>query len=419
MAEDVLVVGSGGREHALSWKISQSRLVGTVYTAPGNGGTTHNVPLQPDDLQGLADFAQDRGCFTVVGPEAPLAAGIVDIFGERNLGIFGPTRDAARLESSKVWAKDFMRRHGIRTAGFEAFDDPDEAAEYAGSSADSGVVVKADGLAAGKGVVVCDGPDQARSAVSSMMIEGRFGGAGRRVVVEERLEGVEASYIAICDGGTAVPMATSQDHKRIHEGDRGPNTGGMGAYSPTPAITEEMAETIRTEVIERTIRGMALEGMPFRGFLYAGIMIQDGEPFVLEYNVRMGDPECQPMVVRMDFDLYQYIRAASAGTMDGLPPPRWSPKPAVCVVLASRGYPGEYRRGQPITIPGSLPPDTQVFHAGTTIRDGALVSNGGRVLGVTAAGDDLAAAVSRAYGVAGMVGWDDKYCRPDIGRRAL
>lgn len=419
MAEDVLVVGSGGREHALSWKISQSRLVGTVYTAPGNGGTTHNVPLQPDDLQGLADFAQDRGCFTVVGPEAPLAAGIVDIFGERNLGIFGPTGDAARLESSKVWAKDFMRRHGIRTAGFEAFDDPDEAAEYAGSSADSGVVVKADGLAAGKGVVVCDGPDQARSAVSSMMIEGRFGGAGRRVVVEERLEGVEASYIAICDGGTAVPMATSQDHKRIHEGDRGPNTGGMGAYSPTPAITEEMAETIRTEVIERTIRGMALEGMPFRGFLYAGIMIQDGEPFVLEYNVRMGDPECQPMVVRMDFDLYQYIRAASAGTLDGLPPPRWNPKPAVCVVLASRGYPGEYRRGQPITIPGSLPPDTQVFHAGTTIRDGALVSNGGRVLGVTAAGDDLAAAVSRAYGVAGMVGWDDKYCRPDIGRRAL
>lgn len=419
MAEDVLVVGSGGREHALSWKISQSRLAGTVYTAPGNGGTTHNVPLQPDDLQGLADFARDRGCFTVVGPEAPLAAGIVDVFGERNLDIFGPTRDAARLESSKVWAKDFMRRHGIRTAGFEVFDDPDEAAEYAGSSADRGVVVKADGLAAGKGVVVCDGPDQARSAVSSMMVDGRFGGAGRRVVVEERLEGVEASYIAICDGGTAVPMATSQDHKRIYEGDRGPNTGGMGAYSPTPAITGEMAETIRTEVIDRTIRGMALEGMPFRGFLYAGIMIQDGEPFVLEYNVRMGDPECQPMVVRMDFDLYEYIRAASAGTLDGLPPPRWSRRPAVCVVLASRGYPGGYRRGRPIAIPGRLPPDTQVFHAGTAIRDGSLVSDGGRVLGVTAAGDDLAAAVSRAYEAAGMVEWDDKYCRPDIGSRAL
>lgn len=415
---DVLVVGSGGREHALSWKISQSPLVGRVYAAPGNGGTSNNVPIQADDMEGLANFAQEHDCLTVVGPEAPLAAGMADVFADRNLRLFGPSRAAAQLESSKVWAKEFMERNGIRTARFGVFEDAAEAIEHVGS-VDYDVVVKADGLAAGKGVVVCDSPGQARSAISSMMVEGRFGGAGRRVVIEERLSGVEASYIAICDGRTAVPMATSQDHKRIYDGDRGPNTGGMGAYSPTPAITEDLAGAIQAEVIERTVGAMSGEGTPFRGFLYAGIIIQDGEPFVLEFNVRMGDPECQPVVMRMDFDLYRYMEAAVSGTLDGLPPPRWKSGPAVCVVLASKGYPGGYGRGQRILLPGDRGPDAQIFHAGTAIRDGQVVSNGGRVLGVTAAGADLKSAVSRAYGLADRVDWTDKYCRRDIAHRAL
>lgn len=415
---DVLVVGSGGREHALSWKISQSPLVDTVYTAPGNGGTANNVPIQADNIGALADFAEEHDCFTVVGPEAPLAAGIADVFAERNLRLFGPSGAAAQLESSKVWAKEFMKRNDIRTARFGVFEDAAKAIEHVGS-VDYDVVVKADGLAAGKGVVVCDGPDQAKSAISSMMVEGRFGRAGRRVVIEERLSGVEASYIAICDGRTAVPMATSQDHKRICDGDRGPNTGGMGAYSPTPAITDDLAKTIQEGIVERTIRAMSREEMPFQGFLYAGIIIQDEEPFVLEFNVRMGDPECQPMVMRMDFDLYRYVEAAVSGTLDEMPPPRWREGHAVCVVLASKGYPGAYGKGQRILLPDDPGPDAQIFHAGTAIRNGQVVSNGGRVLGVTAAGSDLKSAVSRAYGLADGVIWADKYCRRDIASRAL
>lgn len=408
-----MVVGSGGREHALAWKLSESDLLDTIYVAPGNGGTAHNVPIPATDVAALAEYAQENDCFTVVGPEAPLAAGISDEFARRGLEIFGPSRSASRLESSKSWAKEFMVRHKIRTAGFEVFEDAAEASEYV-QSVDHKVVVKADGLAAGKGVVVCDDAEEAKSAISDIMIGGRFGSAGGRVVIEERLEGQEASCIAICDGRTVVPMASSHDHKRARDGDIGPNTGGMGAVSPTPRIVGRLADAIQSDVVERTVRGMRSEGSPFVGFLYAGIIIRDGEAFVLEYNVRMGDPECQSIVMRMDFDLYQYMSAAVSGRLDSLPPPRWLPGHAVCVVLASRGYPGKYGRGQPIGLPDT-PPGARIFHAGTTLRGSQLVSDGGRVLGVTAMGEDPRQAASRAYGLVEAISWQDKYFRHDIG----
>lgn len=413
----VLVVGSGGREHALAWRVSQSSMVDAVYTAPGNGGTPNNIPIQPDDIHGLADFAAEHDCFTIVGPEAPLAAGIVDAFTERGLGIFGPTKAAARLESSKAWAKGFMGRHHIRTARSAVFDDASEAAEHV-DSIDYDVVVKADGLAAGKGVVVCGSVQEAKDAIHSMMERGRFGSAGRRIVIEERLSGVEASYIAMCDGYVAVPMATSQDHKRIYDNDEGPNTGGMGAYSPAPHVDADMAHTIQTEIVDRTLSGMREEGFPLTGFLYAGIMIQDGTPYVLEYNVRMGDPECQPIVMRMDFDLYGYAAAAASGRLASMPPPRWRPEHAVCVVLAASGYPGAYAKGQPISIPDT-DEHTAVFHAGTVRRDGRLLSSGGRVLGVTSLGGTLRQAVERAYRTADGIAWNGKYYRRDIAAKAL
>ncbi|MCE2508429.1 MAG: phosphoribosylamine--glycine ligase [Nitrosopumilaceae archaeon] len=414
---NVLVVGSGGREHALAWRVSQSDMVDTVYTAPGNGGTPDNIPIQPEDIGRLADFAAERGCFTIVGPEAPLAAGIVDAFTERGLDIFGPTQAAARLESSKAWAKGFMGRHRIRTARSAVFDDASKAAEYV-DSVDYDVVIKADGLAAGKGVVVCGSVQEAKDAIRSIMEQERFGGAGRRIVIEERLSGVESSYIAMCDGRVAAPMATSQDHKRIYDNDEGPNTGGMGAYSPAPHVDADMADTIQSEIIDRTLSGMKEERCPLTGFLYAGIMIQDGTPYVLEYNVRMGDPECQPIVMRMDFDLYEYAAAAASGKLASMPPPRWRPEHAVCVVLAARGYPGAYPKGQPISIPHT-DEHTTVFHAGTARRDGQLLSSGGRVLGVTSLGGTLRQAVERAYRAADGIGWSGKYCRRDIAAKAL
>ncbi len=414
---NALVVGSGGREHALAWKMAQSDKVDMVYTAPGNGGTPNNIPIRADDIGGLADFATERDCFTVVGPEAPLAAGIVDAFADRGLGIFGPTGAAARLESSKAWAKEFMGRHDIRTARSATFEDAAEAAEYV-DSVDYDVVVKADGLAAGKGVVVCGNAREAKDAISSMMEQDRFGEAGRRVVIEERLIGSEASYIAMCDGKTAVPMATSQDHKRAYDNDEGPNTGGMGAYSPAPHVDGEFAEKIQSEIIERTVAGMRDEGSPVSGFLYAGIMISDGVPHVLEYNVRMGDPECQPIVARMDFDLYEYAAAAASGGLADMPPPRWKSGHAVCVVLAAKGYPGPYAKGQPIAMPDTEQ-HTMAFHAGTARRNGRLLSDGGRVLGITSLGGTLRQAVRRAYRAADAVSWDGKYCRRDIAAKSL
>jgi phosphoribosylamine--glycine ligase len=402
----------------LSWKLSQSSKVDTVFTAPGNGGTENNVSIGVDDLEGLADFAQKNDCFTVVGPEDPLAAGIVDKFNSLNLKVFGPSQKAAQLESSKIWAKDFMKRNNIPTARFEIFDDAQKAQDYV-KSIDYNVVVKADGLAAGKGVIVCNGNDEAISAIETILTKKTFGDAGNRIIVEERIDGIEASYIALSDGDVAIPMASSQDHKRIFDDDQGPNTGGMGAYSPTPIIDDALAKIIQEEIIEKTIHAMKKEGIVFKGFLYAGIMIRDGKPYVLEYNVRMGDPECQPITMRMDFDLYDYFVASVDGKLSTLPLASWKPQSAVCVVLASKGYPESYSKNDEITGFDSVPSGAMVFHAGTKKSDGKILSNGGRVLGVTALGDSLDSAITNAYAAIENITWSQKYNRKDIGQKGL
>ena len=415
---NVLVVGSGGREHALSWKLSQSPHVDIVYTAPGNGGTQNNVPLTVNDLDGLAKFAKENNCFTVVGPEDPLAGGIVDKFNELQLKIFGPSRQAAQLESSKIWAKQFMKRNDIQTARFEIFDDAQKAQDYV-NSLDYDVVVKADGLAAGKGVIVCNGKQEALDAIQTILVKKTFGDAGNRIIIEERIDGIEASYIALSDGTIAIPMASSQDHKRIFENDKGPNTGGMGAYSPTPIVDDELTKKIQEKIIDKTIQSMKKEGITFKGFLYAGIMIKDNEPYVLEYNVRMGDPECQPITARMDFDLYDYLTASADGNLSSLPPISWKKQSAVCVVLASEGYPQSYPKDEIITGLDSNFENGFVFHAGTKKQDGKILSNGGRVLGVVALGDSLDSAIKNAYSAAEKISWPHKYCRKDIGKKGL
>ena len=415
---NVLVIGSGGREHALSWKLSQSSKVDKVFTAPGNGGTENNIPINIDDLNSLADFAQKNNCFTVVGPETPLAAGIVDRFNQMNLKIFGPSQKAAQLESSKIWAKNFMKRNGIQTARFEIFEDSKKAEEYV-KSLDYNVVVKADGLASGKGVIVCNDTDEAIAAIHTILVKKTFGDAGNRIIVEERIDGIEASYIALCDGVTAIPMATSQDHKRIFDDDKGPNTGGMGAYSPTPVIDDILAEKIQNKIINKTLQSMKNEGIVFKGFLYAGVMIRDNEPYVLEYNVRMGDPECQPITLRMDFDLYDYFVASVDGTLSMMPQITWKNQSSVCIVLASEGYPESYLKDEEITGFDLIPKNAMVFHAGTKKQDGKILSNGGRVLGVTALGDTLASAISNAYIAAERISWPHKYYRKDIGKKGL
>ena len=415
---NVLVIGSGGREHALSWKLSQSSKVDKVFTAPGNGGTENNIPINIDDLNSLADFAQKNNCFTVVGPETPLAAGIVDRFNQMNLKIFGPSQKAAQLESSKIWAKNFMKRNGIQTARFEIFEDSKKAEEYV-KSLDYNVVVKADGLASGKGVIVCNDTDEAIAAIHTILVKKTFGDAGNRIIVEERIDGIEASYIALCDGVTAIPMATSQDHKRIFDDDKGPNTGGMGAYSPTPVIDDILAEKIQNKIINKTLQSMKNEGIVFKGFLYAGVMIRDNEPYVLEYNVRMGDPECQPITMRMDFDLYDYFVASVDGTLSMMPQITWKNQSSVCIVLASEGYPESYLKDEEITGFDLIPKNAMVFHAGTKKQDGKILSNGGRVLGVTALGDTLASAISNAYIAAEKISWPHKYHRKDIGKKGL
>ena len=418
MLVNVLVVGSGGREHALSWKLSQSSKVDTVFTAPGNGGTKNNVSIDVEDLDALADFAQKNNCFTVVGPEAPLAAGIVDKFNQKNLKIFGPAKDAAQLESSKIWAKNFMKRNDIPTARFEIFDDAQKAQDYV-KSLDYNVVVKADGLAAGKGVIVCNSADEAISAIQTILIKKTFGDAGNRIIIEERIDGIEASYIALSDGNVAIPMASSQDHKRIFDDDKGPNTGGMGAYSPTPIIDETLAKKIQEKIIDKTIKSMKNEGITFKGFLYAGIMLKDNEPYVLEYNVRMGDPECQPITMRMDFDLYDYFVASADGKLSSMPQISWKDQYSVCVVLASEGYPESYPKNEEIIGFDSISDNAYVFHAGTKSHDGKILSNGGRVLGVTALGDTLESAIANAYAASEKISWPHKFCRRDIGKKGL
>ena len=418
MLVNVLVIGSGGREHALSWKLSQSSKVETIFTAPGNGGTQNNIPINVDDLDGLADFAQKNNCFTVVGPEDPLAAGIVDKFNKLGLKVFGPSQKAAQLESSKIWAKDFMKRNEIPSARFEIFDDAQKAQEYV-ESLDYNVVVKADGLAAGKGVIVCNSNDEAISAIQTILVKKTFGDAGNRIIIEERIDGIEASYIALSDGDVTIPMATSQDHKRIFDNDEGPNTGGMGAYSPTAIIDDNLTKIIQEEIIEKTIHAMKKEGIVFKGFLYAGIMIRDGKPFVLEYNVRMGDPECQPITMRMDFDLYDYLVASVDGTLSSLPLASWKLQSAVCVVLASKGYPESYSKNDEITGFDSVSNGAIIFHAGTKKSGEKILSNGGRVLGVTALGDSLESAITNAYAAIEKITWSQKYYRTDICKKGL
>ena len=412
------MIGSGGREHALSWKLSQSPNVEKVFCAPGNGGTENNVPIAVDKIEELAEFAQKNNCFTVVGPEAPLASGIVDYFTEKNLKIFGPSKKAAQLESSKIWAKNFMKRNNIPTASFEIFDDSKKAEDYV-KSINHNVVIKADGLAAGKGVIVCNSTEEAISAIDTILVKKTFGDAGDRIIIEERIDGVEASYIALCDGNIAIAMATSQDHKRIYDNDLGPNTGGMGAYSPTIIIDNNMAKKIQETIIDKTINSMKSEGISFQGFLYAGVMIKDGAPHVLEYNVRMGDPECQPIIMRMESDLYDYFLASTEGKLDSLSPVSWKNQSAVCVVLASRGYPEAYPKNEEISGLDYSSDSVQIFHAGTKKENEKILTNGGRVLGVTAIGNSLEDAISEAYSVIEKISWPNKYYRKDIGKKGL
>ena len=415
---DILVVGSGGREHALGWKLAQSKKVGKVIFAPGNGGTTNNVSISVDDIENLANFASEKNCLTVVGPEIPLSIGIVDEFTKKGLKVFGPTKNAAQLESSKVWAKNFMERNKILTAQFEIFDDAKKAKEYA-KSVNFPLVVKADGLAAGKGVIVCNDSIEAVSAIDKMLVEKSFGTAGSKIILEERIDGTEASYIALADGTVAIPMATSQDHKRICDDDKGPNTGGMGAYSPTSVIDDSMAEQIQKNVIDKTVQAMKNEGMPFKGFLYAGIMIKDNKPYVLEFNARMGDPECQPIMMRMESDLHDYVTASIEGTLSKMSPISWKSQSAVCVVLASKGYPDSYPTNEEILGLDIEDKNSYVFHAGTIHRNHKVLTSGGRVLGVTALGDTLQSAISNAYSKVEKISWPSKYFRTDIGKKGL
>ncbi len=426
MSGTVLVIGSGGREHALGWKLSQSPRVKKVYHAPGNGGTFENINVKHNDIDGLVSFARKFGkdCLAVVGPEESLSLGVVDAFQKEGLRIFGPGRQAAMLESSKVFAKEFMKSAGIPTAAFATFSDADKATDYI-KAQDRQVVVKADGLAAGKGVIVCDSADQALNAIGKIMVGKEFGAAGASVVVEERLTGEEASFIALCDGKTIIPLASSQDHKRIFDGDRGPNTGGMGAYSPAPVVDEYMHDKIVNRVMEPAVRKMRERDTPFVGFLYAGIMVDEktGEPSVLEFNARMGDPECQPIMMRMKSDLYEYIDAAADSRLDSMPPMQWHDQTAVCVVMASKGYPGTYKKGEVIEgLDSDFGSETMVFHAGTA-RDekGRVVTAGGRVLGVTALGADARHAIDNAYSAVRKIHWGENghYYRTDIARRAI
>jgi phosphoribosylamine--glycine ligase len=418
----LLVVGSGGREHAIAWKLAQSPRVQKVFVAPGNGGTAAESGLENVALSSVPDllaFASRESIhLTVVGPEAPLAAGIVDAFREAGLRIFGPVRAAARLESSKDFAKSFMTRHGIPTARHASFADAREAEAYVEKQG-APVVVKADGLAAGKGVVVAASVAEARSAIDAMMVRGRFGEAGRRVVIEELLEGEEASFIVMADGARALPLATSQDHKRLKDGDGGPNTGGMGAYSPAPVVTPRLHARVMREIVQPAIEGMAKEGAPYVGFLYAGLMIdRAGNPRTLEFNCRLGDPEAQPILMRLKSDLLELIEHALEGSLDRAAA-QWDRRAALGVVLAAAGYPEDPRRGDAIE---GLPPaaeDCRVFHAGTR-RDGArCLTDGGRVLCVTALGDSLRMARARAYEAIGSIRFAGMQYRGDIGHRAL
>ena len=418
----VLVVGSGGREHALCWTIAASPLCDALYCAPGNAGIARDaqcVPIGPEDIPALVGFSKQRAIdLVVVGPEGPLAAGLVDRLREHGIRAFGPTADASVLESSKAFTKDFCARHGIPTARSRTFTDPEAALAHLRERG-LPAVVKADGLAAGKGVTVATDTAMAEAAVRAAMERREFGSAGERVVIEDFLEGEEASFFALCDGTTALPLAAAQDHKRAGDGDTGPNTGGMGAFSPPPAVDAELSRQVMSRIVEPTIAGMAHEGRPFTGVLYAGLMLTDDGPQLIEFNVRFGDPECQVLMARLRSDLLPALVACADAHLQHVDL-RWSDDAAVCVVMASRGYPAAYRRGSPIRAidDAEADPDVLVFHAGTaTDAAGGLVSSGGRVLGVTATGADVAGARARAYSAVERIDWPDGMFRTDIAAR--
>ena len=421
----ILVIGSGGREHALVWKFAQSPLVTEILAAPGNAGTAmepkaRNVTVGASDLDGLLNLAQsERVDLTVVGPEQPLVDGVVDRFEAAGLKCFGPQATAARLEGSKAFTKAFLARHNIPTAAYETFAEPDAALEYIGSRT-LPIVIKADGLAAGKGVIIAETFEEAERTVRGMLEQRTFGDAGATVVVEDFLRGEEASFIAVVDDTRIVPLASSQDHKTRDEGDRGPNTGGMGAYSPAPVLTPELHRRVMDEIMIPTVTGMSAEGMAYRGFLYAGLMIDpDGKPRVLEYNCRFGDPETQPVLARMRSDLTELCLAAFDGSLDSIEV-EWDPRASLGVVLASGGYPGSYATGTPISgLDANFSDDTLVFHAGTREDDGNIVTSGGRVLCVVGLGDTVASAAELAYSSAARIHWKDVYYRRDIGYRAI
>ncbi len=421
----VLIIGGGGREHALAWKTAQSPRVDKVYVAPGNAGTARepkveNLPIAAEAIAELVNFARDNGvALTIVGPEAPLVAGVVDAFQAAGLRCFGPSQAAAQLEGSKAFTKDFLARHRIPTADYRNFTEIEPAIAYIREMG-APLVVKADGLAAGKGVILAQSEDEAIAAVRDMLAGNAFGAAGRRIVIEEFLSGEEASFIVMVDGEHILPMATSQDHKARDDGDRGPNTGGMGAYSPAPVVTPAIHARIMKEVIEPTVRGMADDGTPYTGFLYAGVMIDEhGTPNVLEFNCRFGDPETQPIMMRLQSDLPALCEAALNKRLDQVTV-QWDPRPALGVVLAAGGYPGEYRKGDVISgLPAEEHSDSKVFHAGTVEQNGQVVTAGGRVLCVCALGDSVAQAQARAYQAAKDIHWNGVFYRHDIGYRAI
>jgi len=419
----VLVIGSGGREHALIWKLAQSPEVRGLYTAPGNAGMAAQarlIDIPVTDISALADFAQEEKIgFTVVGPELPLTLGIVDAFQARGLAIFGASQRAALLEGSKVFAKSLMKKHGIPTASFEAFTSMEKALQHL-KEVGAPIVVKADRLAAGKGVIVCQSEAEAAAAIRSIMEQKVFGEAGNQVILEELLAGEEVSYLALTDGQAILPLASSQDHKRVFDGDQGPNTGGMGAYSPAPIVTPELEEKIMHQIVRPTIAAMAQEGRPYKGVLYAGLMIREGHPQVLEFNARFGDPETQPLLMRMESDLLPLLLATVQGNL-AQKKITWRPQAAVCVVMASGGYPDSYAKGKPIEGLSQVlgMKEVMAFHAGTAFEGGRIVTAGGRVLGVTGLGTGVKEAMDRTYQAVAQIHWEGAHYRRDIGYRAL
>jgi phosphoribosylamine---glycine ligase len=419
--KNVLIIGSGGREHALGWKIAKSSHINKIFFAPGNGGTCTNINIQPNELDRLMSFAKENGCISIVGPENPLAGGIVDLFQESGLEIFGPTKEASKLESSKFYAKQFMRSNNIKTPRSASFSDPQKAKDYINSQKIE-LVVKADGLAAGKGVIVCNSPQQAINAIDTLMNKKIFGPAAERVIVEERMQGEEISFIVISDGKTVIPLASSRDHKRLLDNDQGPNTGGMGSYSPSTILDDNLHDKIMKDIMMPTVVAMRQAGNEFKGFLYAGLIIENHtkDPYVLEFNVRMGDPECQVIMVRMKSDIFEYVQKAIYGQLDSMPPIEWENKHSVCIIMAAKGYPEKYEKGHLIQgLDSDFGKDVIVFHSGTK-RDSQnnVFTNGGRVLAITSLGNGLNETVDKGYRAVRKISWSNnsQHYRTDIGK---